>query len=282
MNLLNYKNLRRLKRVGIYLLAIISISVICFPLYWMVLCSFRPLTELFKYPPRLIPTSFTLDNYRTLFRETSFGTYFLNSTVTAGMSVLVTITVSLLAGYSLTRYRYRGKYVLMCVILTTYMFSKAIYVIPLFVIFAKLYLTDSLVGLGIAYITHALPFSAWLIYGFYGGFPWELEDAAMVDGATRRQAFLKIVFPLSLPGIIAIALYVFVSAWNDYLYAFVFISSEWKRTIPVGLSYFFQVTDVQWGNLMPAIVLITLPITIVFMVIQRHLIRGFTAGAIKE
>jgi len=273
---------------------------VCFPLVWAVSTSLKPKSEIFATPPTLIPRTVTMENYHALItgrpqyfqsggKDVSSGTtpaqfftrWFVNSMVVTLGSTLISITISTLAAYSLTRFRYWGRTVVPYFSLLGYMVPSIIFVFPLFLVMVQLNLTDSLLSLVLGYVCITLPFCMWLMWAFMRSIPIEIEEAALIDGASRLQVFRQVVLPTALPGIIAAAIFSMIVSWNDYLFGRVFLNSLDNLTLTVGVMLFFEGTHVDWGLLMAASVLMTVPMAILFMALQRHLVAGFGAGAVK-
>jgi ABC-type glycerol-3-phosphate transport system permease component len=205
-----------------------------------------------------------------------------NSTLTATLTAAITVSVATLGAYSLTRFTYRGRQTLATLTLVSYMFPPILLVIPLFVVITRLGLADQLLSLAFAHISFALPFCLWLMWGYMKSVPVALEEAAMIDGASRLGAFFWVVVPMALPGVIAIGVLSFLVSWNDYLYALILIASEGKKTLSLGVSTFIGPMAVEWGLINAAGVLVTLPVIVIFGGLQRFIIRGFGAGALRE
>ena len=250
------------------------------PLIWMLFTSLKPLGDLFAYPPRVFG-HYTLANFDRLFRETYFLTYFKNSLLVAGMTVVLDIVVATLGAYSLTRYRFRGKELLANMTLFTYMFAPIMIIIPVYILLRDLQLTNSHLGIILAYTSISLPFTLWLLRAFFQALPKELEEAACIDGANRFQSVVYVVLPQALPGIIATSVFAFVVVWNDYLFARVLLSTPTMKTMPVGLQDMYESTVVDWGLLMSGAVIVTIPAIIFFLIVQRFLIQGWGMGAVK-
>lgn len=274
--------------------------IVCFPLIWALSTSLKPASELSATPPHVIPKEATAENYRHLitgkpqyfsagtaeYRPSSappqyFMSWFLNSVLVSAGSTLISIVVSTLAAYSVTRFRYRGRRLVPYFSLLGYMVPSIILVFPLFLVMSRLELTDSLWSLVLGYVSVTLPFCMWLMWAFFRGLPIELEEAALVDGASRLRVFLEIVLPAALPGIIAASIFSLIVSWNDFLFARVFMNSTEKLPLTVGVMLFFEGVHVDWGLLMASAVLMTVPMAILFMLMQRHLVAGFGAGAVK-
>ena len=208
-------------------------------------------------------------------------TYFKNSILCATFSTLCSIAIGTMGGYSLTRFRYWGREKIAMLSLLTYMFPPIVLIIPFFIFFRMLGLTNSYMGLILAYVSFSLPFSVWLLRAFFLSIPLDLEEAAMMDGANRYQAIVYVVMPLALPGIIATAIFTFIVAWNDYLFARILMGQEELKTIPVGVQDFFNMAVIDWGLIMAAGMMITIPALVFFISSQRYLIDGWGAGAVK-
>jgi ABC-type glycerol-3-phosphate transport system permease component len=281
-------------------LALFAITfLICFPLLWAISTSLKPKAELSAVPPHIIPKHATLENYRNLvagkqqyftdnqaYRPTTaapqhFTSWFFNSFLVSIGSTIISIVISTLAAYSVTRFRYPGRKIVPYFSLLGYMVPSIILVFPLFMVMTRLGLTDSLWSLVLGYVSITLPFCMWLLWAFFRGIPMELEEAALIDGASRIRVFFEIVLPCALPGIIAAAIFAMIVSWNDFLFARVFINSVDKLPLTVGVMLFFEGVHVDWGLMMASAVLMTMPMAILFMLMQRHLVAGFGAGAVK-
>lgn len=275
---------RVLGRASLYLLMALIVFVVAFPLFWMISTSFKPKTEIYVTPPTLLPMTWTLQNYVDLFWITKFGYYYRNSLIVAGGATLLSISVGSLAAYALSRFRFLGFALYMRVILFTYMLPSVLLMIPLYVLAVDVGLQDTLLGLVIANSTSALPFTIWLLRSYFRTIPVELEEAAMIDGCGRFGAFYRVVLPLALPGIIATSLFAFTAAWNEFLYALVFINTDELRTLPVGLNSWIGGGDSQmdvWSMLLAAAVLTTAPVLVFYGLVQRHLVVDLSAGGTK-
>lgn len=272
----------RASQMVLWLLIALTITVVCFPLYWMVLSSFRPFNELFSRSLHLLPTgSFTIENYVQLVRDTLFARYFLNSLIVSSIATLGSVAAAVLAGYGITRFEFPGRKLLASGVLFVYMFPPILLSIPLFVMLKNAGLVDSLGGLALAHISFTLPLAMWLAIIFFEAIPIELDEAAMIDGAGRLRTLWLVILPVALPGIIALGVFAFIMSWNDYLFALILIVNEQKKPLPVGVAGFVEATSVEWGLLMSGGVLITLPVLIGFAFVQRWLIHGLAAGAVK-
>jgi len=264
----------------VYVLVVIALIVICFPLLWVLLSSLKPIDEITTRIPRLFPTRISLEHYKELFK-TDFFKWYQNSTVVAFSTTFIVIFFSTMGAYSISRFRFKTRNLMSSGVLLIYMFPSILLVIPLFLLLSKLRLTDNRLGLIFTYITFSLPYCLWLMIAFFKSIPTQLEEAALVDGATRLGALIHIIIPLALPGIISSGIFTFILCWNEYLFALILISSESLKTLPVGVTTFIGPTSVFWGLVLSATMLMTFPVLILFMFIQKQLITGISAGAIK-
>ncbi|MBV9784133.1 MAG: carbohydrate ABC transporter permease [Acidisphaera sp.] len=258
------------------------VLAVVFPLLWMISTALKPNDETFAIPPTLIPAHPTLEQFRRLLVETPFITYFLNSVIVGVCTTLLVIVVAVAGAYGLVRFRFPGRTLIAHLVLFTYMLPAVVLLLPLYLTISAIGLANSLLGLVIAYTTFALPFALWLLRSFIAGIPVELEQAAMIDGAGRIRAFIEVVLPQALPGIISTALFSFVLSWNEYLYALVFINVDDRKTLPPGvLTMLNQNQNVEWALLMAASVLMSVPVLVCFAFLQKHLTAGFGAGSVK-
>ncbi|MBI3455454.1 MAG: carbohydrate ABC transporter permease [Candidatus Rokubacteria bacterium] len=251
------------------------------PFFWMVSTSLKPPVEVFAQPPNFIPNAPTLENFGRLFTSTNFLIYFRNSLTVSGLAVLLTMAAGAAGAYSLTRYRYPGREQIAGAILCTYMFAPIMVVIPFFILMKRVGIENTQLALILAFTSFCLPFTLWLLRAFFETIPLELEEAAMVDGANRFRAVLYVVLPLALPGLIATSIFTFILAWNDYIFTRILIASDELKTLPVGVQDLFHSALIDWGLIMAAGVLITIPALAFFIGIQRHLVAGWGSGGLK-
>ena len=261
--------------------ALLLVCQAAFPFLWMVSTSFKPPAEVFASPPKIVPEDPTWDNFHRLFTTTHFLVYFRNSVIVCGLTVLLTLAVSAAGAYSLTRYRYPGREKIAGLILCTYMFAPIMVVIPFFILVKKIGIENTHVALVLALTSFCLPFTLWLLRAFFQTIPVDLEEAAMVDGASRPRAVVYIILPLALPGIIATSIFTFILAWNDFIFARILIAADELKTLPVGVQDLFHSALIDWGLIMGAAMMITIPALLFFLTVQRYLIRGWGAGAVK-
>jgi multiple sugar transport system permease protein len=268
------------QRIGIGLAALGIVAWSFFPIYWMIVSSLRTPQELFARPT-LWPRTVSLESYRNLLEVTDYPQQFRNSIVVALTVVAITLVASVIIAYAVTRFRVPFKMLIIGSMLYAYMFPPMLLAIPLYGIFVWLGLADSLFSLVIAHCTLTLPLGVWLLWGFFKSMPFELEEAAMVDGCTRLGSFLRVVLPLSLPGIVTVAVFSFLLSWTDYAYALVMISSDTQKTLPVGLASMVGSFELRWGEVMAGATLIALPLFLMFTLLSRYFIQGLAAGATK-
>jgi ABC-type glycerol-3-phosphate transport system permease component len=274
--------MRRLgRRAALYGGGALLFVVVAFPLLWMLSTALKPSGEIFATPPVLVPRTTTLGNFHRLFADSSFLTYFQNSVLVALATVVLALVVSAAGAYGLTRFRFPGREKIAGLILLTYMFAPIMIVIPFYILVKQLGIVNTHLALVLSYTTFCLPFCLWLLRTFFQGIPVELEEAALVDGAGRPRAVWHVVLPLALPGLIATGIFTFILAWNDFLFALVLITSDELKTLPVGVQDLFNATIVDWGMIMAAGVMITVPTIAFFVAVQRHLIQGWGAGGVK-
>ena len=276
------KVLRVVRRGAAYLALILVVLSMVFPLVWMVLSSFKSEGEIYKYPPTLIPQHFTLEAYQDLFRITAFSTWFRNSVIVSVGVTLIAVVLSAMGAYALARFHFRFFQIFSRLILFAYMVPAILMVIPIFQIVWRLHLSNKLSALFIVYNAILLPYGIWTLRAYFAGIPHEIEEAALIDGSSRFQAFYLIVLPQALPGLIATALFAFHVAWNEYLFASVLLWSSRTMTLSAGVSTLIGETAMySWSLLMAAAVLVTLPVIVLFALLQGSLIAGWGGGAVK-
>jgi len=271
----------RLQTLGSYGILGALLLLVLFPFYWMTITSFKSEDQMRSLVSMFWPSPVVLDNYYQLLTRTDFGVWFRNSALVAVSSTLLATAVGTIGAYALARLRFMGRAFMSSAVLITYLVPPSILFIPLYAQIRMLGLSDSLAGLIAAYPSFTVPFVTWLLMGYFESIPVELEEAAMIDGATRFGAFRRVILPLAAPGLLAAALYAFTQAWNEFLYALVFITDVKQRTLPVGLSSFITGDVYGWGYLMAGAVLTTLPVIAVYIYLQKYMVEGLTAGGVK-
>lgn len=257
------------------------------PMAWMLLTSVKTQFAALQYPPEWIPSNPTLEQYERLLSPTNevgqeFLHYLLNSIMVSAATTVLGVAIAVPAAYAFSRFRFPGRKLLFYAVLVRNMFPAVVFLMPLFIMMKWLGLVNTAGSLILTYLTFGLPLSIWLLKGFYDNIPPQLEQAARIDGATRFQAFLFVVMPLSSPGIIATAIYSFVLAWNEYVYALTFINDKSKLTLPVGLERFFTEYATNWPGLMAASFIMSVPVVVLFLVLQKYFVRALTEGAVKS
>ena len=267
-------------RIGLVVLQLTLAILILLPFFWMVSVSLKPPTEPFAIPARLWPEEPTLDNYVTAFRP-EFRTYFLNSTIVSLSTVAITVSLALLAAYTLTRTQTRVILVVMTLIVAAQMFPASAIIIPIYKLMKDADLLNTYAALIIAYVTITLPVAIWMLRAFLARLPIELDEAAAMDGAGPLRAFFEIIVPLCRPGIVATSVFVLIVTWQEFLFALSFTSTKDMRTLPVGMNDFIGQYGIRYGELMASSVLISIPVVLVFFLLQRQFVAGLTAGAVK-
>ncbi|AGK55944.1 carbohydrate ABC transporter permease [Bacillus sp. 1NLA3E] len=268
------------KIFSVYLPIMTILLFLIFPFYWTFVTSIKPELELYGTTVTYWPKALTFAAYKNLFSEYNFLHPMLNSLLVATITTLVTLVVSTLAAYAFTRYNFKGKKVLMALFLTNNMFPTVLLLIPLYTIMRNINLLYSPLSLVFAYTTFTIPFSVWMLTGYLKDLPSSLEEAAMIDGATRAYAFIKIIMPVLTPSIVATGVYIFIQSWNEYTFAVLF-TNEASRTIPVSLKNLIGQLGVQWDLLTAGGIITIIPVCLMFFFAQKKLIEGMTAGSEK-
>ncbi len=253
------------------------------PFVWVFLASFKTRAELYATPVVYLPRAFTLANYVDAWtsRLTPFSRFFANSLWVSSVTMVATTAISILAGYALARFRFVGRDVFLLVFLATQMFPAVLLIAPLLAQWHALGLIDTYQALIYSNFSFTVPFTVWMLVGYFESIPRELEESAMIDGCGRFGSLLRIVLPLAAPGVAATAIFAFVSSWSELLFAITFTSQTEMRTLSAGLLYMVGQYEIQWGQLSAGVVISTVPVAVLFTFLQRHLIRGLTAGALK-
>jgi len=259
---------------------IVLVVASAFPFYWAIVSSFTPEARLFE-APSLVPRTLVLEHYRALFTERDFWIPIRNSLVVAGCTTLFCVSLGGLCAYALARLRFRGKAALLGLILAVSVFPQISIVSPLYLVLRSLHLINTFPGLILPYLTFAMPLTVWLLVGFFRQLPGELEEAAMVDGASRLRALWEIILPLALPGLATTAILTFVYSWNEFLFALSFTLGPERQTVPVAIALFRGQYQVPWGQILAAAVVATAPVALLVLAFQRRIVQGLTAGAVK-
>lgn len=262
-------------------LLLVALSVLI-PVLWMLSTSVKNDTEIFTIPPQWIPDEVTFASYQRIWTDYPFARYFLNSFIVVSCSTLISLAFSCLAGYGASRFHFRGKGMFLTFLLVTQMFPSIMLLIPFYKIIQTLGLVNTHTALIMTYISFTIPFCSWMMMGYFQSIPKELDEAAAIDGCSRFRTFLQIIFPLSLPGAAATAIYSFITGWNEYMFALVLTQSETMKTVPVGIGQLIGQYKIMWNDMMAASLVATIPLTLIFLFFQKYLISSLTAGAVKS
>jgi len=252
------------------------------PFLWQVSTSLQNDKNLVAATPSLLPIPLTLDHYFNIFTAKSFHLYILNSTIVAGLTTLFTLAAGSLAAFALARLRVYHRFGILGLILSVSMFPQITIVAPLYLLAADLGLLDTYASLVIVYLALGLPLVIWVLFGYFQTIPVEIDEAATVDGAGPLRLFVSIILPMSLPGLVTTGLLAFIAAWNEFMFALAFTSNIDHQTIPVGIANFTNLYYVPWGDIAAASVVVTIPLVLLVMFFQRHIVEGLTQGAVKE
>jgi ABC-type glycerol-3-phosphate transport system permease component len=263
--------------MGVALTLVISLA----PFAWMAISSVTSTRELYSVPPHWLPHAPTLHHYRTVLWASNIPRYFLNSVVISLGSTAIALVLAVFASYGFARFRFRGRRAAQAFVLVGQLLPTAAIVVPLFVILQTLGLVNTYLGLILVYTILTLPLAVWMLTSYFRAIPVELEEAAIMDGASRLAILFRITLPLSLPGIVAVVVYAFVTTWNEFIFALVFAQDASVKTLPIGIAEFMGEFTTDWGAVMAASLIMTLPIVIAFLLLQRLFVGGLAAGAIK-
>lgn len=264
------------------LLLILMALAILVPVLWMIATAFKTEAQTYSPKPQWIPNPATLDSFRKFFSLYSFGQMTFNSLVTCLLSVLICVASASLAGYGVTRFRFKGRKQLMEFLLITQMFPSVMLVVPFYAVLSKVHLTNNLFGLVVVYAATNVAFSTWMLVSYFKTIPIELDEAARIDGASHFRTFWNIILPLVAPGIAAVALFVLFNGWNEYMYSSVLISTDKLKTLTVGIVSLNTQNQVKWNDLMAASTFSCLPLAVLFVCFQKYFIAGMTGGAVKS
>jgi multiple sugar transport system permease protein len=253
-----------------------------FPIYWIVVTSLKNPKEVYALPPTFWPDTATLANYQELLFNSAFPLFVRNSFIVAGAVTLLSVVIAALAAYAIARLRFAGRNVVARSVVVSYLMPPSLLFIPLFVVLQRLGLVDTKPGLVVAYLTFTVPFCAWMLIGYFRTIPVELDEAARIDGASRLQILVRVLMPVALPGLSVVALFAFTHAWNEFLYALVFVNSNAAKTFTAGLAGLIMGDVFVWGQLMAASVIVIIPILVIYIGAQRYIVEGLAAGSIKQ
>ncbi len=274
---------RRVKPHEFVVLVAVAVVLLLmiFPFAWMLLTSLRPAAEMFDLRA-ILPSRLTLDGYGRLFATSSFGRFLINSLVVALVAMVAAVVLSCLTGYAFSRFEFRGKRVLMVLVIAVHLFPFVILITPMYLFFSELRLLNTYQGLIIAYVAITLPFATYLMMGYFETVPKGLDEAARIDGCSTLSVLFRVVFPVAWPGVATVAINTFIVAWEEYLFAKVLMTDENLKTVQVGLSNFFGEFTTQWDLVMCASVVASVPTIVLFAIAQRRLVSGLAVGSVKE
>lgn len=267
---------------GMYAILALASGLVLIPTLWMVSTAFKTNEEVMISPPKWIPDNPTFESFTRIWKDYPFLDYFLNSVFIVFVSTFITVAFAALAGYGASRFKFRGKGTFLSFLLVTQMFPSIMLLIPFYKVLKTFGLIDSHWGLIVVYIAFALPMCTWMMLGFFQGIPKELDEAAMIDGCSQMRTFAQIILPLSLPGIAATAIYSFLMGWNEYMFAFILVTTETMKTLPVGIGQLNGYYKVVWNDMMAASIISSLPLIVLFLFMQKYFISSLTAGAVKQ
>ena len=273
---------RRLSRAAWNVVGLAIAAVLIFPVYWMISTAFKRTDEVNSVTPTWLPIQPTLDHFRDAMARPFFWANVRNSLIVVSVTVVLSMVLAFLAAIALAKFRFTGRKIFIVLVIGIQMLPQAGLIIPLYIVLARYGEVNSLTGLIVTYMTFVLPFSVWTLRGFLIGIPRELEEAAMVDGSSRLGAFVRILLPLVAPGLVATSVFAFITAWNEFIFAYVLLNDQSKQTATVWLSYFYGTSrNVDWGGLMAGSTMIAIPVVVFFVLVQRKIAFGLTAGAVK-
>lgn len=258
-----------------------ALAVMLFPIYWMINTALKPSGEVFQFPPSFFSVNWSFDAFFNLFQTRPIGRYFINSMIVAGGTTVLSLVLASLAAYGLTRFPVRIEPLIILSLLFIKMLPEALLVVPFYQLIANFGMLNSYLSLILVYSSFALPFAVWMLIGFFRVIPRELDEAGIMDGASRLQTFWLVVLPLARPGIVAVAMFTFLTAWNAYLWALVLTTDPSMYVLPVGIATLKGEYQVQWNELMAAAVIAVVPVLAIYSVLERYLVAGITAGAVK-
>ncbi len=274
------------KHIGKWIAFIVALGFVLIlfsPLVWMVRISLTAKPDLFVLPPKSIIGNINLEGYRALLEMTNFLRYYLNSIIVAFSTVGVCLVAGMLAAYSFSRFKYRGRNFLMMLALSAQMFPWALLLISVYIFYIKFHLLDTYIGLVLAHTTFALPLTIWIVKSYFDTIPKELEESAFIDGCGRMKTLRSIIVPVSSPGILAASIYVFIFSWNDFLFGLTLTSKDHMRILAPGIAIsFIGEFEYAWVEMMASCIAVSIPIVIMFLFLQKYFIEGLTAGALKE
>lgn len=279
--MISYKRRKQIIDALIQLFTILVVLLMLFPIIWLYLTAFKPQSEMFGHPMDILPRTITLDNFGRIWNAVGFQQAFWNSLIVASVSSGISITISIMAAFSLSRFRYPLRNAFSIVILGMQMLPGIVIVVPLILVLRQLQLTNNITGLTISYLLLQLPIAVWLLKGYMDDIPVEIDEAALIDGASYWQLLVRIILPLMIPATVAVGAFAFMLAWGEYVFALGLITSTSARTLPLALQAAFGQYTIDWGMLTAGGAIIALPPTILFIFFQRYLVGGLVSGSVK-
>jgi multiple sugar transport system permease protein len=272
---------RAVRLTATYLILSVGALAVLVPVAWMVSTALKTDQGIFSIPPRWIPDKISLEAATRVWSLYPFFRYLTNSLLVVVSSTVISVLFSCLAGYGLARFRFPGRGSFLTFLLMSQMFPSIMLLVPYYKIFQTTGLVNTHSALILTYVSFTIPFCTWMMYGYFRGIPAELDESASIDGAGRFQTFAQVIMPLAMPGVAAVAIYSFITAWNEYMFALVLTQSEDMKTLAVGIGQMVGQYRISWNDLMASSLYASLPLLIIFVLLQRHLISGLTAGAVK-
>jgi N,N'-diacetylchitobiose transport system permease protein len=269
------------RRIGVNALGLLVFALMVFPIYWMVSTAFKPGNDVLAYTPKWFPIPATLSNFSAAIHRAYFWRDVANSLIIVGFVVVLSLVIGFLAALAIAKFKFYGRAPFIVLVIGVQMIPLTALIIPLYILMSKVHQVDKLSGVIVMYLAWVLPFTVWTLRGFLMGVPRDLEEAAMVDGSTRFGAFARILLPLVAPGLVATSIFAFIQAWNEFIIAYVFLQSPQHQTLTVWLASFTSLRGTDWGPLMAGATLTALPVVVFFVLIQRKIMFGLTAGAVR-
>ena len=270
-----------LRAVGIAAGIAVLLGWSLLPIYWIAVTSLKGEREIYALPPTFVPHAPTLASYETVLFRTRFPSFVLNSVIVSVAATVLSVLIGTLAAYAITRMQFRGRSLVARGVVAAYLLPPALLFIPLFIVLQTVGLIDSITGLALSYLTFTVPFATWMLIGYIRTIPTELDEAARIDGAGRLQVLWRVLVPIAAPGIAIVALFAFTQAWNEFLYALVYVYSDRARTLTSGLVGMMMGDVFIWGQLMAASMIAIAPVFAIYVVAQRHLVEGLSSGGVK-
>ncbi|CUX38650.1 carbohydrate ABC transporter permease [Clostridium sp. C105KSO13] len=280
---MNREQKRKVQKIILTFVILVTTVILILPFLWMISTSFKQADEIFAAIPKWLPREFSFQNYVKIWNREYFKIYFVNSLIVSLCTMGISLIVAMLAGYGISRFRFKGRTFFSSVLIVVQMFPSMLLLIPMYTIMSKMGLLDTHLSMIIAYTTFAMPFCTWMIKGYFDTIPVSLEESARIDGCGRLKILFRIIMPLAAPGIVTVSMFSFILSWQEYLYALTFARTEGMRTLTVGISLMQgQHGSVDWGQIMSGSVIACIPGLILFTYLEKYLVQGFTMGAVKE